>query len=885
MAYSGVYVFGDSLVDSGNALKLANFYGSLPFTALPDGAPTADKGYFQGRFSNGYVFTDLISNKAIGLVSKPVFPFGYDDPWLGVPLNPFAGDPSGNNLNFAYGGSHVIKGDEAVSDLDEQTDAARDAFDGDYPRDGLYLVTTGGNDVRDLAPARSDPVTQAEAYHQLDLVAEEMLDEIMQMIVDGGAQNIVITGIPDCGSIPDYDRNGNNVLDGAEVARSAAATEYSLYLDNLIRTQVVPALKQQLADLGIDPNKIVYVPVMDHVNGSGQTVTGALNLNLPTLAYLHNVTPPPDYAGTPGEYLASHLLEYGDLVFFDHVHPNAQAHALLASYMQSLISGTSWVETMPLLGSGVDYRTVGTIGAAGEVDGIVVSMIAGTTYTFQMLGVSTVTPYVLDQLDIASLGSGMVLADPSLRLVSSTGTVLQSDDDSGAGLDASLSFNAVTAGSYTLHASAVGMLTGNYVLTATVTGAAMQRGDTYTVSSPSTLVLEGAGGAGTDTVNAGVSYALAAGSEIEVLQTTNARGKTAINLTGNEFNQTIVGNGGANVIEGKGGSDTMTGGGGNDRFVLSNAAVTNPGAANVDRIMDYSKGDVVDVTQILSVAGGTNVASQGYLRVTTNGLVQVDVNGGGNEWVTLSTINGNGAVTARYLSGGVATNVSLTRVNDPLATITSTVLTGAVAAAGLMSMPLAAEPSPAEDLVSQSSTQVVSRVELAETVAGPEGSLALERAGTGNGETGEARASSPAAMKTSTDAHDQAAPAVIGEEMSQLPSGADVPVRADAGSVSLAAHAVAMPSAEALLAVADAANGEAKDTAEVGRVLADALEGGSGQGPSIDALLASATPAGTSAVQALATHFADATGGASFAQPHMLMIDMLSVHHDAALAA
>jgi hypothetical protein len=94
-----------------------------------------------------------------------------------------------------------------------------------------------------------------------------------------------------------------------------------------------------------------------------------------------------------------------------------------------------------------------------------------------------------------------------------------------------------------------------------------------------------------------------------------------------------------------------------------------------------------------------------------------------------------------------------------------------------------------------------------------------------------------------------------------------------------------MPSAEALLAVADAANGEAKDTAEVGRVLADALEGGSGQGPSIDALLASATPAGASAVQALATHFADAAGGASFAQPHMLMIDMLSVHHDAAPAA
>ena len=72
MAYSGVYVFGDSLVDAGNALKLAKFYGTLTFSDLPEGAPTSELGYFQGRFSNGYTFTDLISNKTIGLVTKPV---------------------------------------------------------------------------------------------------------------------------------------------------------------------------------------------------------------------------------------------------------------------------------------------------------------------------------------------------------------------------------------------------------------------------------------------------------------------------------------------------------------------------------------------------------------------------------------------------------------------------------------------------------------------------------------------------------------------------------------------------------------------------------------------------------------------------------------------
>jgi hypothetical protein len=159
-----------------------------------------------------------------------------------------------------------------------------------------------------------------------------------------------------------------------------------------------------------------------------------------------------------------------------------------------------------------------------------------------------------------------------------------------------------------------------------------------------------------------VSYALSTGSEIEVLRTANDNGKGSINLTGNDFDQRIVGNNGANLIEGKGGADVLTGGGGKDTFILSNAPLLATG--NVDTITDYSKGDIVDVTQILNVAGGTNVIAGGYLRVTSSGLIQVDVDGGGDHWTTLSTINGNGAVSVKYLSGGVATSVSVPRVPD-----------------------------------------------------------------------------------------------------------------------------------------------------------------------------------------------------------------------------
>src|SRR5688500_2797455 len=107
MPYTGVYVFGDSLVDAGNALKLAEWYGDLTFSDLPEGAPTAEDRYFDGRFTDGLTFADLIANKAIGTATQPVFPYGFEAPWFGAPIAPWVGDPNGNNLNFAYGGAQV----------------------------------------------------------------------------------------------------------------------------------------------------------------------------------------------------------------------------------------------------------------------------------------------------------------------------------------------------------------------------------------------------------------------------------------------------------------------------------------------------------------------------------------------------------------------------------------------------------------------------------------------------------------------------------------------------------------------------------------------------------------------------------------------------------
>jgi phospholipase/lecithinase/hemolysin len=844
MAYSGVYVIGDSLVDSGNALKLAQWYGSLPFTDLPDGAPTASLGYFQGRFSDGYTFADLIANKSVGAVTSPVFPYDFDDPWLGIPLDPFASDPTGKSLNFAYGGSQIRNGDEVVPDLDKQTDAFRDAVDHNADPNALVLITMGGNDVRSLVPSGSSPASVSTAHSALDKCADQLLHELGQLI-DDGVHNILITGIPDVGLIPRYDINDNGVLDGLELQRSAAATEYSQYLDTLIRTEVVPALQARGAT-------ITYVPLMNYTDAFGHEVTGALAANLPTIAALHGLT---------AAELEQNLLQHQDLLFFDDVHPNAQAHALLGAYLNAQLTGAPWIENLPLTGADVDYRANGSIGAVGEIDKIVVSLVAGTTYTFEMLGVS-------------SLGFG--LADSNLRLLTSRGVVAATDDDSGAGFDARISFTAATSGTYTLELSAIGMLTGAYTLQAAVAGgAAMQAGNTYTVNDALTVVLEGAGGLGTDVVKAGVSYALSAFSEIEVLRTTNDKGKTAINLTGNDFDQTIVGNAGNNIIEGKGGADVMTGGAGRDTFVLSPAAIAHPGSANIDHITDYASGDVVDISQMLSVAAGTNVLAGGYVRVTTSGLIQVDVDGGGNNWVTLSTVNGNGAVAVRYLSGGIAASVSVTRVAETqlssmAAAGATAALTGAVAASGLQSNPAGSEPHggshplvvAADAGTSAAISLVAHSIDLPDRFA-----LTNESHDVVPVRSDAALFGSLLHLSDAPLVHaDVSATPMMPVMPAELLAGTDMPH----GQAEFVAASIAMS-----IPPADG-EGPAKNSGEVQRVLADALHGGVGE-RSIDELLHALPASGPTEVAVL-----HVPTEAMFMPAHLAFtLDALIVHQDA----
>jgi Ca2+-binding RTX toxin-like protein len=90
------------------------------------------------------------------------------------------------------------------------------------------------------------------------------------------------------------------------------------------------------------------------------------------------------------------------------------------------------------------------------------------------------------------------------------------------------------------------------------------------------------------------------------LETTNATGTAAINLTGNASGNVVIGNNGRNTLNGGGGRDELTGGGGDDLFLFNTPL---DAVFNIDTITDYS---VADDTILLDDSVFTEVTAIGF---------------------------------------------------------------------------------------------------------------------------------------------------------------------------------------------------------------------------------------------------------------------------------
>ena len=193
--------------------------------------------------------------------------------------------------------------------------------------------------------------------------------------------------------------------------------------------------------------------------------------------------------------------------------------------------------------------------------------------------------------------------------------------------------------------------------------------DTYHVDSAGDAVTEGVD-EGTDRVIAGISYTL--GAQVENL---TLMGFEAINGTGNEQNNVIVGNSGDNVLSGLGGNDNLSGGSGSDSLFGGDGNDTLNGNAGDDSMTGgpgndtyYVDSDGDIVAEAMNEGTDRVIASISHTlapQVENLTLMGTDaISGTGNELGNVIVGSSGGNVLSGLdgndsLSGGIGSDVLL----------------------------------------------------------------------------------------------------------------------------------------------------------------------------------------------------------------------------------
>ncbi|MGB3404955.1 MAG: SGNH/GDSL hydrolase family protein [Microcoleaceae cyanobacterium] len=204
-SFTELYVFGDSLSDTGN---------TFDFTAgnIPPSPP-----YFPGRFSNGLIWIDYL---AADLALNPIT---YAD----VVLN---GTLPTEGINFAFGGATTGEENTVsltfpdVPDLpalQDQISIFTDNFSATADAEALYIVWGGANDYLPTE-ATFEPFTSAtESINNLS--------NAITTLADVGAKNIMVVNLPNLGDTP-VALNANQQQPGTVERLNALSEEHNTAL-------------------------------------------------------------------------------------------------------------------------------------------------------------------------------------------------------------------------------------------------------------------------------------------------------------------------------------------------------------------------------------------------------------------------------------------------------------------------------------------------------------------------------------------------------------------------------------------------------------------------------------------------------------------------------
>ena len=162
--FSALYVFGDSLSDTGN---LAAIRGEFP------------EPFYRNRVSNGPVAVDVLAAR------------------LGL-----SAEASLYLIGRSAGGNYAVAGARAdgndLIDLTSQVVVFLAHQGNDAPADALYVVFIGGNDVRNARSERG----AAAANAIIDAAAAAVADNV-ERLIRAGARSLLVMNSPDVGLLPE----------------------------------------------------------------------------------------------------------------------------------------------------------------------------------------------------------------------------------------------------------------------------------------------------------------------------------------------------------------------------------------------------------------------------------------------------------------------------------------------------------------------------------------------------------------------------------------------------------------------------------------------------------------------------------------------------------
>lgn len=274
--FSDMYIFGDSLSDTGN---IADQLGSAFSITVPYGD--------NNRFSNGPVWHEYLSDS----------------------LNMSRETISRNRgNNHAYGGAKVNSGDFFSGFfVDSYQSQVNDYLQNNTVDSGaLYISWIGGNDIRSLV---GESNTQSAINNALDSISS-----MLGNLLDSGIKNLLVPNLPDIGAIPEF---AGNSADSTQASNLTSAWNAGLAerLDTLYQ--------------GHQTANIYHFDVHDLFQQM---------MNSPASFGFTDVTSQcRSVAGWWGFRYEVECANADSTLFWDEIHPTTAAHSMLAGYAYAML--------------------------------------------------------------------------------------------------------------------------------------------------------------------------------------------------------------------------------------------------------------------------------------------------------------------------------------------------------------------------------------------------------------------------------------------------------------------------------------------------------------------------------------------------------------------